>query len=79
MTLSETEIKILKILKEFSFITKSELLSKIGTVNGTIGAVKSLAEKGYITIVHPLGEVSYAITQNGERYLKSLENSNLKE
>jgi len=73
MDLTESDIAVLKLIASRMLVTKNELVKSFGGTNGTIGSLKTLLDKRYIAVVSPLGSSSYVITQEGERFLRSLE------
>lgn len=69
--LTELEQKILEIVSQRLLVRRSELAalsSKEDGPNGALAAAKSLADKGLLQAVTPLGETSFTITQKGMRF-----------
>ncbi len=75
-SLSKTELMILKIVKDRSLITKTELISELRN-NGSEdakslveAATSALIEKGHLTCLNPIGSTCFVITKTGQEILR---------
>ncbi len=70
--LTKTEKKILEIVGKNLLVRKTELIEKLGKINGISTAIQKLKEQGYINTVEPIGGTCYVITSTGQKVLQSL-------
>lgn len=72
--LSEIEKKVLLLAGKRKLIRRSELAS-IGPDGSARQAASALVRKRLLQQFSPLGETSYALTQDGEKMLRHLQTS----
>ena len=78
INITSTEKKLLEKILQENVITKSELnyflKQSISTENSDAilnSTTKKLMQKGFISLINPVGSICYVITQKGTRFLRN--------